>query len=62
VSIRSTKRLPSGDAEPKEPFLQSTAFRIVRSASLFVGSTPSTLAKVQRHFSYSMRSLAILRA
>jgi len=33
VSIRSTKRLPSGDAEPKEHFLQRTAFLMLLSAS-----------------------------
>ncbi|MCG3134804.1 MAG: hypothetical protein HMLKMBBP_02186 [Planctomycetes bacterium] len=62
MSILSTKREPAALAEPNELFRQSTAFRSARSAMLFVGSMPSTRAKVQSAEPYSRRSFAILRA
>ena len=62
MSIRSTKRDPAALAEPNELFRQSTAFRNALSAMLFVGSMPSTRAKVQSAEPYSRRSFAILRA
>ncbi|EAU67066.1 hypothetical protein STIAU_4175 [Stigmatella aurantiaca DW4/3-1] len=46
VRIRSTKRLPSGDCVPKLVFLYMTAWRMVRSPKLLVGSSPSTWTNV----------------
>jgi len=45
VSSRSANRLPASLSEPKLPSRHSTAGRKARSATLFVGSTPSTPGK-----------------
>lgn len=46
VNIRSANRLPALLSEPKLPLRHSTAGHSTRSATLFVGSTPSTRANV----------------
>jgi transposase len=46
VSSRSTNRLPASLSDPKLHFRHSTAGRKARSATLLLGSTPSTHAKV----------------
>ena len=48
VSSRSAKRLPASRSDPKLPLRLSTAGRKARSDTLFVGSTPSTRANLQR--------------
>src|SRR5581483_6856720 len=63
VSSRSAKRLPASLSDPKLPLRHSTAGRTARSAPLFVGSTPSTRAKVHsaaHHFLISRQSAAAL--
>ncbi len=47
--MRSAKREPSGESDPKEPLRQSTAFLKALSARLLVGSMPLIRVKVQRH-------------
>ena len=48
VSMVSTKRLPASLCVPKDSFRQMTAWRRARSASLFVGPTPSTSTNVHK--------------
>jgi hypothetical protein len=46
VSSRSANRLPAALSGPELPLRYNTAGRKAHSATLFVGSTPSTRAKV----------------
>src|SRR5215213_5333457 len=46
ASDRSAKRLPPSLSDPKLPLRHNTAGRKARSATLLVGSTPSTRAQV----------------
>ena len=47
-NIRSVKRSPLSDLEPKQIFLHWTAGRRLLSAILLVGSTPSCWMKVNK--------------
>src|SRR3954452_5704489 len=63
VSRRSANRLPAALSDPKLPLRHSTTGRSARSATLLVGSTPSTRVKVHRadhHFLSSRQSPAAL--
>jgi hypothetical protein len=61
VSSRSANRLPAALSAPKLPVRQRTAGRKARSATLLVGSTPSTRAKVHARASSTMGARAALQ-